>query len=182
MKTLIIHPKDESTSFLNPIYDSIREKKVINGGITKKELISEIKKHDRIVMMGHGSSSGLFSIGEFIDCGLYIIDDSFISVLSEKNNSVYIWCNADKFVDSYSLKGFYSGMFISEVTEAYFCGLSSVNQKIVDESNYGFSKVLSDVINEDQETIYEHVLNHYGTMAKHNLVASYNHDRLYLSK
>jgi hypothetical protein len=182
MNTLIIHPKDESTSFLNSIYSSITEKKVITGGITKKELISEIEKHDRIMMMGHGSPNGLFNTSFFIDCGLYIIDDSLISVLSEKNNSVYIWCNADKFVNSHNLKGFYSGMFISEVTEAHFCGLPSIKQNVVDESNYGFSKILSEVINKDQETIYEYVLNHYGAMAKHNPIASYNHNRLYLSK
>jgi hypothetical protein len=182
MNTLIIHPKDESTSFLNSIYSSITEKKVITGGITKKELISEIEKHDRIMMMGHGSPNGLFNTRFFIDCGLYIIDDSLISVLSEKNNSVYIWCNADKFVNSHNLKGFYSGMFISEVTEAHFCGLPSIKQNVVDESNYGFSKILSEVINKDQETIYEYVLNHYGSMAKHNPIASYNHNRLYLSK
>jgi hypothetical protein len=182
MNTLIIHPKDDSTSFLNSIYDSIIEKKVITGGITKKELINEIENHDRIMMMGHGSPMGLFNMGLFIDSGGYVIDNSLVSILSEKKNSVYIWCNSDKFVNSHKLKGFYSGMFISEVGEAHFCGLPSIKQNIVDESNYGFSKILSEVINEDQETIYEHVLNHYGEMAKHNPVASYNHKRLYLSK
>ena len=47
MKTLIIHPKDSSTSFLNSIYSSIVEKKVITGGITKKELIKEIENYGK---------------------------------------------------------------------------------------------------------------------------------------
>ena len=43
--------------------------------------------------------------------------------LKKKDNSVFIWCNADQFVNRYNLKGFYTGMFISEVMEAVFCGL-----------------------------------------------------------
>lgn len=182
MKTLIIHPKDPSTSFLNSIYSSIIDKKVIVGGITKKELIHEIETHDRIVMMGHGSPMGLFNMGLFIGIGGYVVDDSLVSILSEKNNSVYIWCNADKFVNRHKLKGFFSGMFISEVGEANFCGLKSIKQEMVDESNYGFSKILSEVINEEQDSMYRHTLNQYGIMAKHNSVATYNCDRLYLSK
>ena len=177
MKTLIIHPSDPSTSFLDVVYESIPNKTVITGGITKDEVRKLIEEHDRVMMMGHGSPGGLFSVGQFTDSNsstkwgtAYVID-----------NSVFIWCNADKFVDGFRLKGFYSGMFISEVGEASYCGLPGTPQDVVDESNYGFVNIIAKHINEDTESIYDKVRNEYGLIAEENPVALYNHKRLYKS-
>lgn len=180
MKTLIIHPSDGSTSFLDIVYESIPNKTVITGGVSKQDVMNLIKEHDRVMMMGHGSPSGLFSVGQFHGVGGgYIIDQSMVPLLSEKEDNVFIWCNADRFVDTFKLKGFYSGMFISEVGEAYYCGLPGTKQDAVDESNYGFVNILSKYINEDKNVIYENVLNEYGLIAEQNPVALYNHNRLY---
>jgi hypothetical protein len=181
MKTLIIHPKDSTTSFLDIVYEPIENKTVITGGITKEELHDLIKSHDRIMMMGHGSPFGLFSIGQFKRSGGYIIDHTTVQLLEEKKDSVFIWCNADKFVLEYELKGFYSGMFISEVGEALYCGLPGVPQEMVDESNYGFCEIISKYINENTDGIYENVRKEYGIIAEENPVALYNNLRLYKS-
>jgi hypothetical protein len=181
MKTLIIHPKDSTTSFLDIVYEPIENKTVITGRITKEELHDLIKSHDRIMMMGHGSPFGLFSIGQFKRTGGYIIDHTTVSLLEEKKDSVFIWCNADKFVLEYELRGFYSGMFISEVGEALYCGLPGIPQEIVDESNYGFCEIISKYINEDTDGIYENVRKEYGIIAEENPVALYNNLRLYKS-
>ena len=184
MKTLIIHPADPSTSFLDVVYESIPNKTVITGGITKDEVRKLIEEHDRVMMMGHGSPGGLFAVGQFRDhrsyCS-YIIDNTMVPLLSEKDNSVFIWCNADKFVDGFGLRGFYSGMFISEVGEASYCGLPGTPQDVVDESNYGFVNIIAKHINEDTEVIYDNVRNEYGLIAEENPVALYNHKRLYKS-
>ena len=181
MKTLIIHPKDSTTSFLDIVYEPIDNKTIITGGITKQELHELIKSHDRIMMMGHGSPFGLFPIGQFEKCGGYIIDHTAVPLLEEKKDSVFIWCNADKFVLEYELRGFYSGMFISEVGEALYCGLPGIPQEIVDESNYGFCEIISKYINEDTDGIYENVRKEYGIIAEENPVALYNNLRLYKS-
>lgn len=135
MKTLIIHPADSSTSFLDIVYNPIPDKTVITGGVTKTEVQRLIREHDRVMMMGHGSPGGLFSVGQFdtggqYGYGGYIIDQTMVPALKEKDNSVFIWCNADKFVNTFKLKGFYSGMFISEVGEALYCGLPGTEQEI----------------------------------------------------
>ena len=179
--TLIIHPKDMSTSFLDIVYDPIPNKTLITGGVTKDEVRELIETHDRVMMMGHGSPGGLFSIGNFKNCSGFIIDRTMIESLSKKNNSVFIWCNADQFVNHYNLKGFYSGMFISEVGEAHYCGLPGTKQEVVDESNYGFCNILSNYINESEKTIFDKVKNEYGLIAENNPVALYNHNRLYLN-
>lgn len=181
MKTLIIHPEDDSTSFLDIIYKPIEDKTIISGGLSKMEVMKMIESHDRVMMMGHGSPNGLFSVGQFQTNNGYIIDSSMVPLLKEKNNSVFIWCNADKFVDFYRLKGFYSGMFISEVGEASYCGLPGTPQDVVDESNYGFCEIVSKYVNEDTKSIYENVLKEYGEIAEENPVALYNHKRLYIN-
>jgi len=185
MKTLIIHPSDESTTFLEIVYKNIPNKTVVTGGISKMEVIRLIESHDRVMMMGHGSPGGLFNIGQFTDCGSkyggYIIDQSIVPLLKQKDNSVFIWCNADKFVDTFQLEGFYSGMFISEVGEALYCGLPGTEQDQVDESNYGFVKIISKYINEDKTVIHEKVKSEYGLIAEDNPVALYNNTRLYIS-
>lgn len=180
--TLIIHPQDKTTSFLDIVYRDIPNKTVITGGVYKEEIEDLIKSHDRVMMMGHGSPHGLFAVGKFKSQVAYIIDNKMVPSLSEKDNSVFIWCNADQFVNSHNLKGFYSGMFISEVGEAYYCGLPGTSQEIVDESNYGFCNIIAKYINEDCGSIYTNVKQEYGLIAEQNPVAFYNNKRLYLSE
>ena len=181
MKTLIIHPKDESTHFLDIVYNPIPNKTIITGGVSQNKLIKLIEEHDRVMMCGHGSPHGLFSVGQFPDNKGYVIGSNMVETLSKKDNSIFIWCNADQFVNYHKLKGFYSGMFVSEVGEAYYCGLPGTEQDSVDESNYGFVNMLSECINETQEVMYDTIKTNYGKIAEKNPVALYNHKRLYLS-
>ena len=181
MKTLIIHPTDDSTHFLDIVYNPIPNKTIITGGVTQNKLIKLIEEHDRVMMCGHGSPHGLFSVGQFPDTKGYVIGSNMVETLSKKDNSIFIWCNADQFVNYHKLKGFYSGMFVSEVGEAYYCGLPGTEQDSVDESNYGFVNMLSECINETQEVMYNTIKTNYGKIAEKNPVALYNHKRLYLS-
>ena len=175
MKTLIIHPQDASTDFLKPIYNNIEGKTVLTEG-TRKKVIEEIERHDRIMMMGHGSPSGLFSIGRFDSA--YAIDESLVELLKEKE-CVFIWCNADRFVDRHDLKGFYSGMFVSEISEANYCGFYT-DQGTVDESNNSFALWLGEVINNPLSEVYSSLLPKYQILAEDNKVAAYNQKRIYL--
>lgn len=181
MSTLVIHPHDESTHFLKPIYENIPDKTVITGGLSKVELNELIDSHDRVMMMGHGSPWGLFSVGKFTDAAPYIIDNTTVYLLLQKQNSVFIWCNADQFVNRHQLKGLYSGMFISEVGEAMYCGLPNTPQSVVDESNDSFASMLGNVINKPIRDAYNEIKTKYSLLAESNAVALYNSNRLYLN-
>ena len=178
--TLIIHPEDSSTTFLEIVYRDIPNKTVLTHG-TVEEVIENIMTHDRVMIMGHGSPQGLFAAGRFRGNGTYIIDESIIPLLKTKDDNIYIWCNADRFVDKHGLKGFYSGMFISEVSEAWYCGLPYTTQDMVDESNYSFCEILSECVNEEKDSIYDRIKERYGLIAEGNPVAYYNNNRLYKS-
>ena len=92
MKTLVIHPLDNTTDFLIPVYSTVPDKTVVRGGVSKADLMEMIEEHDRIMMMGHGSPFGLLSIGRFLESGIYIVDHTMASVLKKKENNVFIWC------------------------------------------------------------------------------------------
>lgn len=191
MKVLVIHPDDPSTDFLSPIYDNIFQATVVTGGVSKDELTQLIKEHDRIIMMGHGSPSGLFAVGMFSDAKssiypqrfnyAYAIDESTVPLLKEKE-CIAIWCNADQFMNKHQLNGFYSGMFISEVSEALYCGLPGTSHNTVRVSNNYFSQLVGEVINEPLSIIYEHVMNNYELIIDENPVALYNYNRLFLAE
>lgn len=180
MKTLIIHPKDRSTDFLKSIYSGIPDQTLITGGTTRSELHELIKSHDRIMMMGHGYPGGLFSVGQFPSMGS-IINHNEVELLQGKEN-IFIWCNADQFVKQYKLKGFSTGMFVSEVGEAMWCGLPDTKQAEVDESNDTFAQFMNEALSAGlgARDLKEDIRDRYGVLADVNKVAAYNNDRIYL--
>ena len=137
MKTLVIHPRDYTTDFLSDIY-SDKDWEVINTSVSKKYLKEQIKSHDRIVMLGHGTEKGLIGFDRFI------IDSTWVYLLRDKK-CVFIWCNADKFVEKYKLSGFYTGMIISEYDEALQYGINASWQWI-NESNVDFASAIKNSI------------------------------------
>lgn len=181
MKTLIVHPFDTTTEFLSPIYLDLPNKSVVRRGYKAVAVKKMIEQHDRVIMMGHGSPNGLFSVGQFEEDYGFIINHTMIDILNRQPQNIFIWCNADQFVGKYNLKGFYSGMFISEVSEAAYCGLPGIRQEQVDESNDRFAHILGACINDPKETLYNKVKKAYGILAENNPVARYNYDRLYLN-
>ena len=179
MKTLVIHAEDSSTDFLCPIYQTIEDKTVLRKGFTKKDVAEQIKIHDKVIMLGHGSLDGLFSVGQFETDNSLIIDSSLISLLAEKEENIYIWCHANKFVERYNLKGFYTGMFVSEFLEVVYCQLPLVVDKVIDESNDGFSSIVSKYVNDSKSVLYKNTLEEYRDIANKNSVAAYNIERLF---
>ena len=165
MKTLVIHPDDRSTDFLKQIYAG-QDFTVINEhkeNLPKNKFIQEIKKHDRIIMMGHGFPGGLF---------MSHIDSTLVYLLKEKE-CVCIWCNADQFVNRYGLTGFYTGMFISEVSEARYFRIIA-EQAEVDFSNELFTQLVTDNIN--NACIHSVLKENY---VGDSSVIQFNNDRLY---
>ena len=172
MKTLVIHPTDYTTNFLKEIYVD-KDWTVINDNPSNKALKKAIKDHDRIVMLGHGTEHGLIGHKRFI------IDSSMVYLLRQKPESVYIWCNADVFVKKYGLKGFYTGMIISEIDEAY---LYCVNFKLstdIDDSNKLFAESIKNAICLDSKEMYAKVKKNYVSLD--NNIIHFNTQNIYES-
>lgn len=177
MITLVIHPDDRSTDFLKPIYKNVKNLLLVTKQATHKDIISLIETSGRVIMLGHGSPSGLFGINFGRD---FVIDHTCVKALSKKkDNAMYVWCNADKFVERHNLSGMYSGMFISEVAEANYCGLKNISQEQVNSSNNYFAEICSNLINEPLGMAYSKIKSNYEHYSQNNLVAHYNSRRFY---
>lgn len=153
MKTLVIHPNDRSTDCLRPIYMEnglIREgfTVVTNGRIDINLLL---QMAERVIMLGHGSPGGLFSVGQFPTWDGFVIGDEQAELLRGKQN-IYIWCHASEFVERHNLQGFASGMFISEVGEANWYRIKTA-QKVVDDSNHHFATLLGNNIEQPERVV-----------------------------
>ena len=165
MKTLVIHPKDSTTDFLCEIYKD-KNWTIINTNTSKKVLKEQIKAHDRIVMLGHGTEKGLLGFRRFV------INSTLVYLLRDKN-CVCIWCNANEFVKKYGLKGFYTGMIISEYEEAIMFCISTSPQWIT-ESNTDFALAIKNSI--DEENMLEKVKLFY---EGNSSVVEFNRNNLY---
>ena len=88
----------------------------------------------------------------------FLIDSSLVYLLREKD-CVCIWCNADVFVKKYKLKGFYTGMIISEFQEAIMYCVNT-NSEDLKHSNSLFAdsikqSIMSADMLSDAKKIYE---------------------------
>jgi len=167
--TLVIHPQDESTDFLKDIYHGKGWGVMTNPYCDEYKLKDYIISNDRIVILGHGSSDGLFG-------GLWMmINSDFVGILKNKE-CVCVWCNADQFVQNYGLNGFHSGMFISETLEADFYGIPT-NESEISQSNHLFANLLNEHIFNDN--VLDKMQTQY--QDKDNPIISFNRERLYSS-
>lgn len=188
MKTLIIHPDDRSTDLLKSVYKNLNNTTIITGGVSVEEVHQQIEVHDRVIMVGHGTPSGLMAMRLFTNSTnsgngmtpFYVIDDSIVQALAQKENNIYIWCYASDFVKRHHLKGFCSGMFISEVLEANMMGVLDQSQAAVDAQFDHFCNLVGTVAHLPAKEIYKYVTHEYGKMTNHCPISKYNHERLWL--
>jgi hypothetical protein len=169
MKTLVIHPQDVSTAFLSSIYED-KDWTVYDKNYSRSTYEAAIKEHDRIIMLGHGDDYGLYGFGD------YIINSRMVYLLREKE-VVCIWCNADMFFKKYKLRGFYTGMIISEMDEAYLFCLHDFHYKQIFESNQLFAQSIKENI--DNTGLLSNVKEKY--IGEGNPIIDFNKQRIYIS-
>lgn len=165
MKTLVIHPFDVTTGFLEEIYSTKSDWTLIDTNVSHSHLKKAIKEHDKIVMLGHGTEHGLLGFNRLV------IKSDLVYLLREKI-CVCIWCYASDFFKKYDLKGFSTGMFISEKEEANLEYVFATNKEI-NASNTLFAEAVRDSI--DEPNMLESVLKKYSGDTE---VIEYNRQRL----
>lgn len=183
---LVVHPDDRTTDFLDPSYANISAT-VLTSKKDMFNLRENMRQHDRIIMMGHGSPGGLMMPvgtiygvddvdGELKTYSTHNIGSSFVDILKTKP-IVAVWCNADKFVVPHDLHGFYTGMVISEMCEANYCNVHKCNTKDLEESNTLFTKALAaaiDIQSPESVNVFKEIYNN-----PKNEIMNYNRQRIY---
>jgi len=177
-KTLFIHIKDPSTDFLARIYKDVKKCTIVRTVLPIDVMNNLIKSHDQVVMMGHGCSNGLFG-----DAPTYIIDEQHVDALAQKDNNVFIWCYASKFAERHNLRGFSTGMFISEDAEAQWAlgpsCYSKSDEHSITESNHLFAMLVNKNLNKPIAELAQCIKENY---APENLVATNKNALIYNSE
>lgn len=166
-KILIIHPEDSTTDFLKAIYEDL-DATVVTERLSKSKLKVAINEHQRIILLGHGTEFGLAYDGQTY------IDSRLVYLLREKD-CVCIWCNADKFVNKYALTGFYTGMIISDWTEANLYCVNADDVQI-ELSNQMFATAVKESISLTSIEMKESVIEKYQS---NNPVVEFNIENIY---
>lgn len=104
--TIVFHQEDKTTVMLDPIYEG-RGWDVFKGsfwsdGISREEIAEIIKRHDKVICLGHGTSSGLLS---------GIISEAEVPLLKEKKVFA-LWCYAATYFKKNGFEG--HGVFCSD--------------------------------------------------------------------
>ena len=125
---IVVHPKDPSTKMLSLIYEDIKDITLFDSWEQREEIIKAITaapREEPILLLGHGCPNGLFDMRYAL-----IIKDSDADILKDRPNLVGIWCYASSYAYKHGLKGFFSGMFISEEPEAWVNGVNAEAEEI----------------------------------------------------
>lgn len=112
MITILIDSMKD-TNFLRGAYDGL-EDNIVLVNPTRENAEKVLTEHptDRVMLMGHGSPSGLFGRNWMG----YVIDAKNAHLLKDRE-VIGIWCWAKEFGKAMGLKGFFTSMFISNYGE-----------------------------------------------------------------
>ncbi len=153
LKTIVIHPFDETTHFLQEIYKD-KDFHVLSGPDFPKESINPLmKKYDRVLLLGHGLSYGLLS-----GCRLFF-DRKNAAALQGKA-VIGIWCYARQFMFDNKLEAFSTNMFISEKMEANTFSIDATSIQI-EYSNQLFTRAVSENLHLPPNRMRDEVLKIY---------------------
>lgn len=169
-RTLVIHLKDKTTDFLKLIYKD-KDYDIINNFKSQTQLRKAIENHDKIIMMGHGVPRGLINPKGF---GL-AIDDTFADLLREKE-TISIWCWSDQYFRRNNIKGFHTGMIISECGEQkYALGKVYLNKEKQLANMEQFATIVGECIEKTPKEMQDYILKHYNG---EDAVTQYNRNNI----
>lgn len=150
---LVIHPKDKTTNMLSVLYEGV-EHTHIDQSYSKAEIshvLNHIPSYERIMILGHGSDKGLFSrVDDSCDIfnRLMVYHPHAYYLRKHGCNIVAIWCNANLFAEAEKLHGLFTGMIITEMSEALLYGIET-SQEELDRENVKLAKRLRFLLDED---------------------------------
>lgn len=120
---LVIHPKDKTTAMLSLLYEGIEHTRLDQSHSNKevRSALNHVPPHEYVLLLGHGSERGLLS-GMNEEGGAYdrlIVNASHGYYLRRHGARILgIWCHAHLFAKAEGLHGLFTGMIISELSEA----------------------------------------------------------------
>lgn len=149
---LVIHPKDRTTAMLSALYEGT-EASVFEEGFSNSDIkhtLNHVASNERIMLLGHGSDKGLFyrkdDMADGFD-GLVISHPHAYYLRKHSGRIIAVWCHANIFAQAEGLHGLFTGMIVSEISEAAEYGIE-VTQEELDGENVKFAQRLRQLFDE----------------------------------
>lgn len=156
MKYLVIHPKDKSTDFLKAIYAGLDDVTVLSENLSTEKVTEELlKDYDTVLILGHGWQGGLYD-----RIAKTTVVNGMHARLLENKNVIAVFCNASDYLKIFNIKGFATGMFISEDYEAKDCNLPCTVEEI-QASSEKFAIVMSSAVRKPLTEIPQYIRENY---------------------
>ncbi len=153
MKRLIIHPQDRTTDFLKTIYDGLEDSVIYTERLTSRgvnQLFHHCPPTSQIMLLGHGSDKGLFyreddtkPLFDYV-----MVGHTHRHFLQHRHNIIAIFCNADHFARAEGLHGLFTGMIISEMSEAEEYGIATTQEEL-ERENVMFASRIRQLLDEN---------------------------------
>ncbi len=143
---LVIHPIDRTTEVLKMLYAGL-DARVVSDDCSNKEmdhLLKHTSTQERVMLLGHGSDKGLFfrrddTKNEFDK--VIVAHRNNYMLRRHDGNIIGIWCHANLFAQAEGLHGLFSGMMISEESEAEEYGIAATHEEILASNKVMFGKL-----------------------------------------
>lgn len=136
---LVIHPTDRTTEMLSILYEGLGTR-LIESDCSNKEMgyqLHHTSLSERIMLLGHGSDKGLYfrknEKEEDFD-GIIVGHPQAYYLRKHSGGIIGIWCHAVEFAKKEGLHGLFSGMIISEISEAEEYGVDT-DKESIDRTN-----------------------------------------------
>ena len=142
---LVIHPNDRTTDVLKILYEGLDAQVIVDD--CSRPVIDHLLKHastrERVMLLGHGSDKGLYfrEDGEEKFKKVIVGHRNNFMLRRHDGNIIGIWCHANLFAQAEGLHGLFSGMMISEVSEAEEYGIAATHEEILASNKVMFGKL-----------------------------------------
>ena len=132
---LVIHPKDRTTAVLSLLYEGLEVKLMDQSANSAqiKKILNHTSQQERIMLLGHGLDKGLLSREndeQDVFERLLVHHPHAYYLRKHCGNIVALWCNADLFARKEGLHGLFSGMIISELSEALLYEVDTTQEEL----------------------------------------------------
>ena len=136
---LVIHPTDKTTEMLSILYEGLGARLIETDSSNKKMgyLLRHTSPSERIMLLGHGSIKGLLfrkNDEEKGFDGIIVGHPQAYNLRKHCGGIIGIWCHAVEFAKKKGLHGLFSGMIISEMSEAEENGVDT-DKESMDRTN-----------------------------------------------
>lgn len=181
---VIVNSSPDNNDF-KPIFNDIPGEILVNPNLSKFNSLLRSHKDRPLIITGHGDESGVYN--EHLNG--YILSHNNVYLLRQLPFIIGVWCFAGNFADHFNLPGFYTSMFISNVSEAHLMGHPAPTS-MIQEENIKFANLLNHLIKTEPDMskwvdIFHKSINldGIGSVRDTNLrtFVRYNYEALYYS-